>query len=131
MDDHKMMTTSVSTKSRVFIACILTFINVVACSSSALSWSDGNRVHVVVLCGSTTIIESGYITTLDGNMCRVKWDHCDCETVVPVENLHTSLSAALKAGEKQDTGDISFNAAAKSAGKMGLLYLLLSERGGS
>lgn len=126
-----MKATCVSKKTIVFIVCVFIFIANAAYSSSAVSWSDGSRVHVVVLRGSTTRIESGYITTLDGDMCRVKWDQCDCETVVPVENLHRSLSAALKAGKKQDTGDISFDDAAKSAGKMGLLYLLLSERGGS
>ena len=126
-----MKAPNVGRKSNVFIVCIFIFLNIVAYSSSALSWSDGNRVHVVVLCGSSTSVESGYITSIDGNMCHVKWDRCDCETVVPVENLHRSLSAAIKAGERQDTCDIPFNDAAKSAGKMGLLYLLLSERGGN
>jgi len=131
VDDHEMKTIKVGKKSSGITACVLILVTLVTYSSPALSWSDGNRVHVVVLRGSTTRIESGYISTLDGDMCRVKWDQCDCETVVPVENLHRSLSAALKAGKKQDTADISFDDAAKSAGKMGLLYLLLSERGGS
>ena len=131
MDGHGIKAACFSKKTIVFIVCVFIFIANVAYSYAGLSWSDGSRVHVVVLRGSTTRIESGYITALDGDMCRVKWDQCDCETLVPAENLHRSLSAALRAGKKQDTGDITFDDAEKSAGKMGLLYLLLSERGGS
>lgn len=99
-------------------------------STRALSLSHGNRVHVVVVRGSVTSVESGRITGLDGGMSRVMWDRCNCETIVPVTKLHRTLRAALHAGAQQDTGGTTFNDSAKSAGKMSLLYLLLSQRGG-
>jgi len=125
---NKQNEISVNKKVSIVMICVLLFLNVAVTSSAALSWSNGNRVHVVVICGSATTIESGYITEIDGNMCHVKWDQCSCETLVPVENLHRSLSSAQKASEEQNRGEISYNDAAKSAGKMGLLYLLLIQR---
>jgi hypothetical protein len=99
-------------------------------STRALSWSHGSRVHVVVVRGSVTSVESGRITSLDGGMSRVMWDMCNCETIVPVTKLHRTLRAAMHAGAQQDSGGTTFNNSAKSAGKMCLLYLLLSQRGG-
>lgn len=114
----------------IFIACVVIFNNLETLSCAAdVAWSEGNRVYVVVLRGSTTSIESGYITGLDEDLCRVEWDLCHCETLVPVEQLHRTPRAAQRAGAMQRTGEDSFHESAQSAGKMSLLYLLLSQRG--
>lgn len=112
------------------IACIMLSLNFAAYSfATEISWSNGSRVHAVVTDGSTTNIESGYVTNFDENICRVKWDLCNCETLEPVDKLYRSLSEAQRMGAVQKTGDSSFNEAAQSAGRMGLLSMLLSPRG--
>lgn len=111
-------------KMKFMFMCIV-FFSIMLMSATALSWSRGSRVHAVVLRGSSMSIESGRITALDGGMSRVRWDRCNCETLVPVKHLHRSRSAALTAGADQDTAGMSLNDSAESAGKMGLLYLLL------
>jgi len=109
------------------IACSIMSLNLAVSSfATELSRSNGSRVHAVVVRGSATNIESGYVINFDENICRVKWDRCNCETLIPVDKLYRSLREAKRVGELQNTEDVSFNEAAKSAGRMGLLYMLLS-----
>ena len=114
----------------ICIVCIVIALHSAKCSSAAeFTWSEGDRVHVVVARGSAISIESGHITELYGDFCRVQWDLCDCETVVPLEQAHRTLRAAQKKGAMHDADEESFRESAQSAGKLSLLYMLLSRRG--
>lgn len=112
------------------VPAIVAILLCVFAPTAVYSWSPGSRAHAVVLRGSTVSVESGRITALHGGLGRVMWDRCNCETLVPVRHLHRSLGAATAAGAQRNTGGMSFNDSAERAGKMGLLYLLLSRRGG-
>ncbi|MGE4442701.1 MAG: hypothetical protein AB7D27_14605 [Desulfomicrobium sp.] len=94
-----------------------------------VSWSKGDRAHVVVIHGSAVSIESGYVTALDGEIIQVRWDKSHGETLVPVEGLYRFRRDAQRAAKLHGKDDTSFDQAARSAGKMGLLYLLLNQRG--
>lgn len=120
-------------------SCTIAFIGIVCIAlafgcatrspAAEFAWSEGDRVHVVVARGSAISVESGHITELYADLCRVQWDLCDCETVVPIEQAHRTLRAAQKAEALHDADAESFHESAQSAGKLSLLYLLLSRRG--
>lgn len=113
------------------IAGLVLFFGIAAYAFAAdESWSKGNRVHVVLGHGISTSIESGFITNVDGDVCRIKWDKCNCETLVPIDKLYRSLSQAHKAEALHRSNDVSIHEAAQSAGRIGLIYMLLSQRSG-
>ena len=121
---------SSSTISILIFTCVLFLLTLTSISCAAdMPWSKGDRAHVVVIQGSAVSIESGYVTALDDDSVQVRWDASHCETRVPAERLHRYMQDARRAAELHDKDDPSFDQAVRSAGKMGLLYLLLSQRG--
>lgn len=109
------------------ISWLMTALCVAAASAvMAQPLRIGQRVYAVVVRGTEKAVESGRVTGLRERMSRVRWDECACETRVPVENLFVSQAEADEVGARLGTDRISFNEAAGSAGRMSLLYLLLS-----
>ncbi len=127
---HKLWIHSRKTALTAIACTVLALCFAPISPAAQFPWSEGDRVHVVVVRGSAKSIESGSVTGLNGDLCRVEWDLCHCETFVPVKQLYRTLRAAQRAGAMLDENDECFHESAQSAGKLGLLYLLLSRRGG-
>jgi hypothetical protein len=127
-------------KKEVFInSCIIkfTFIAFIVfsmyCASNILAsdfpWIKGDRVYGVKEGNGPIDVQSGYVVAYFGDTCRVKWDSCPSESLVPVQQMYRSSREAQRADDVRDKDGSSFKDGGKSAGKIGLLYMLMGRRG--
>ncbi|MDY0204978.1 MAG: hypothetical protein RBR49_12760 [Desulfovibrio desulfuricans] len=127
-------------KKETFIdSCIIKFTLIafivfsMYCASNILAsdfpWIKGDRVYGVKEGNGPIDIESGYVVAYLGDTCRVKWDSCPYESMVPVQQMYRSFCEAQRADDVRDKDGSSFKNGGKSAGKIGLLYMLMGRRG--
>ena len=77
---------------------------------------------------SSSNVQSGRLMEFFHDSRNERCDSSRQECLIPVERMHQTLRSEQKADLLDDTDDQSFANSGKNVGRMGLLYMLLSQR---